>query len=158
MAHKFGHPYRVQPGRMPTFRTKNEAHEFLAEYQERGLIRRCAHARIRMVGNERLATPGFAVECAESSFQEVQVNAQGPGDSSRGFNGCPQGCRLYQYPFSAKLSRWRRAQHPMIWFERQPSLVKATIIMLPVLVLAIIYHVVGDLIGLVGAISKLIRG
>ncbi len=42
MASKFPHPLRVEPGRPPTFSTKHQAYDFLADYQARGAtVRPC---------------------------------------------------------------------------------------------------------------------
>jgi hypothetical protein len=123
MAYKYERPFRVQPGMLaPVFQTQHQAHDFLAEYQARGAIRRCAHARVRGTGSGGW-TEGYAVYCEKDSFELVQIvpaTGLGIGDRSRGFSGCPAGCRLYRPRWRATLSRWRDSiRHALWWLDRQ---------------------------------------
>src|SRR5260370_28740713 len=114
MASEYERPYRVQPGRMPVFHTQHQALDFLAEYQRRRAIRRCAHARVRLPTVTGGWDQGYVVHCEQASFEIY-----------RGwFNGCPKGCRLYRSRWRAMLSRWRDHFHSGYWFERQPWQVK----------------------------------
>jgi hypothetical protein len=71
---------------------------------------------------------------------------------------CPKDCLLYRAPWRARLSRWRRNQHPVIWFERQPWQVKvaliAAIVAASILLAASYFGVVRDLTTLVRAIGE----
>ncbi len=71
---------------------------------------------------------------------------------------CPKDCLLYRAPWRARLSRWRRNQHPVICFERQPWQVKvaliAAIVAASILLAASYFGVVRDLTTLVRAIGE----
>jgi hypothetical protein len=157
------HPYSVRDDGFPRFQTHHYARDFLADYQERGFILRCAHASTRPGENGT-----YLVACDQDSF-EVRTDDEPPAfETDEGvqyaivnqFMGCPRGCRLYQPRWRGALNRWQRNQHPMIWFERQPSLVKVTVLLVPVLALAIVFHVVTvkDLIALAHAIGEIVHG
>jgi hypothetical protein len=162
MAHKYEHPFRVQPGMLaPVFQTQRQAHDFLAEDQARGAIRRCAHARVRGTGSGGW-TEGYAVYCEKDSFEIVQMAPAaglGIGDRSRGFSGCPADCRLYRPRWRATLSRWRDSiRHALWWLDRQSWQVKVALIALPLLVVAAYFGVLRDLATLVRAIGEVWRG
>jgi hypothetical protein len=72
MAGRYAHPFPVGNGTLPFFGTKHGAREFLAEYQERGFIRRCAHARVRLRSGE-----GFSVPSGQHSFQVLTPEEPG---------------------------------------------------------------------------------
>jgi hypothetical protein len=157
MASKYEHPFRVQAGRLPTFKTQHHAYDFLAEYQAGGHIRPCAHARVRGTGSGGW-NEGYIVYCEKDSFEIVPVRALGAGDNSRGFNGCPKGCHLYRPRWRAKLSQWRRNRHPTIWFGMQPWQVKVTLIAALVVLVAIYLGALKDLATLARTIGEIWHG
>jgi len=73
------------PGRRrwaPFFDTQHEARDFLAEYQARGFIRLCAHARVR--GTDPTGWDNsYAVVCDENSFAADSTAAPGVADFYR---------------------------------------------------------------------------
>jgi hypothetical protein len=82
MAGKYGHPFPVEGGRLPFFDTQHEARDFLAEYQARGFIRLCAHARVR--GTDPTGWDNsYAVVCDENSFAAGSTAAPGVADFYR---------------------------------------------------------------------------
>jgi hypothetical protein len=160
MASKYPRPYRVQSYRVPTFRTQHQAYDFLAEYQSRGAIRRCTHVCVRPTGMGGWGDD-YMLNCEKDSFEFVLMapaSGLGIGGASRGFNGCPAGCRLYQPRWRGTLKQWRSRYRPLIWFERQPPMVKVVLIALPFLVAAAYFGVLRDLATLVRAIGEVWHG
>jgi hypothetical protein len=102
------------------------------------------------------------VYCEKDSFELVQIvpaTGLGIGDRSRGFSGCPAGCRLYRPRWRATLSRWRDSiRHALWWLDRQSWQVKVALIALPLLVVAAYFGVLRDLATLVRAIGEVWRG
>ena len=168
MASKFPHPLRVEAGRPPTFTTKHHAFDFLADYQARGAIRRCAHALVRPSGGrvDLGADQTYILKCGQNSFEFAKMapaSGLGIGDASRGFNGCPAGCRLFRARWRGTLTRWLNNTRPVFWwFDRQGWQVKVTLIAAivgaPILLAASYFGVVRDLTTLVRAISEAWRG
>jgi hypothetical protein len=131
MAAEYRHPYPID-GALPLLRTQHEARDFLAQYQQRGFIRRCAYARVRQTGGVAGgAGEGYLIHCDQHSFQIVDWSEYGPDVERAGFQGGPKGCLLYQPRWRGTLRRVRARFHPLIWFDRQPWQVKVAIILLP---------------------------
>jgi len=152
----YEHPYPVQQGHMPTFPTQHQARNFIADYQARGMIRKCTHVRVGPAAPGTIS--GHRVYCAADSFDLVplqQPSEHGIGIAFAALNGCPAGCRLYEPEWLGKLKR--RLSHPLTWFEGQPWQVKVAVIAVPgivvILVAAAYFGVLKDLITLVRAIG-----
>jgi len=160
MAGKYEHPFPIWDARLPIFATPHQASDFLADYQGRGFIRRCAHARIGPVGER------YCVSCDQNSFEVLTADEPEPYETDSGyeyalqneFTGCPEGCRLYQPKWQAPLNRLRTSFHPVHWLERQPWQVKVALIAVPLLVVAAYFGVLRDLATLVRAIGEVWRG
>jgi len=162
MAGKYDHPFRVQPGLLlPVFQTQHQAYDFLAAYQARGAIRRCVHARVRGTGSGGW-NEGYVVYCERDSFETIQIapaSGLGIGDKSRGFTGCPAGCRLYRPRWRAALARrCDNIRHALWWLDRQSWQVKVALILSPVLLAAAYFGMLRDLATLVRAIGEVWRG
>jgi hypothetical protein len=156
----YEHPFTIWSARLPSFSTPHEARDFLAQYQGQGFIRQCAHACVRPV-EER-----YQVYCEENSFQVLMSDEPEPYETDSGieyalqneFHGCPEGCRLYQPRWRAPLNRLRAGFHPAHWFERQPWQVQVAVILAPLLALAIVFHVVKDLVALGRVVYEIVHG
>src|SRR5260370_23766653 len=104
------HPLALPGGLFPLQPSIHAAREAIAEQQGRGYLKRCAHlSLIRVDPSGSL----YQVICRQDSFEPTKELA--PHFLGR----CPKDCLLYQTPWRARFSQWRRNRHPAIWFERQ---------------------------------------
>ncbi len=144
-----GQPLTLPGGLFPVHLSAHDAYKAIAAEQRRGILKRCAHLSVCHVG----ATHGvYQIVCERDSFEPTKELPP------KSIGGCPKDCRLYQAPWRARISRWRRNQHPLIWFERQPWQVKVALIAVPLLIVAGYFGVMRDLATLVRAIGEVWRG
>jgi hypothetical protein len=68
-----------------SFTSKNEALSFQRDYQKRGYIKKCFHAKIQ---EYRHIDPWFEPECSQSSYLFIE--------EEKYFIGCPKSCAYYQ--------------------------------------------------------------
>lgn len=149
---KFDHPFRIR--RLgPELPSQNAALEFIAEYQAMGKIRRCVHAT-----TVRTETGPYGhvyqVTCEKDSFDVRQVPPRESGDHTRGFFGCPKGCRLYRPRWRQSLASWRRRVRPLSWFGQQPWQVKVALICAVVFLAALYSHALKELADLIRAATE----
>jgi len=119
------------------------------------------------------AGEGYLIHCDQNSFQVLPPDEPEAYESDEGvvqfvmvnqFTGCPEGCRLYQPLWRARVNRLRAGFHPADWFERRPWQTQVALIgalvALPMLTLAIVFRVVTvkDLIALVRTIGEAWHG
>ena len=143
-------PHQPPSGILPIFNSQHQAADFLAQQQHNGRLKHCAHISIHQLDmHDRVAL--YQILCAEDSFEVAQPPIEFIGR-------CPKHCRLYQPTWRAALTRWRRNRHPVIWFEQQPWQVKVAVILAPLLALAIVFHVVKDLVALGRIVYEIIHG
>jgi len=147
-----GEPLPLPSGLFPIEPSPHAAYQSIAEQQRRGYLKRCAHLSLLPLAVGHAKGIAFQVICERNSFEPTT------GTSPYFMGRCPKDCRLYRVPWRGKLNRWYRNQHPMIWFERQPWQVKVTVILVPVLALAIVFHVVKDLVALGRIVYEIVHG
>lgn len=112
------HPY-VTAEPTPEFKTPNDVATFIAEWQTRGHIKRCAHAKVSSpYGGGYSSVPVYYVpECEKDSF--VRLRAGEGGYTRRplwAFEGCPPDCRMYEAAWRGRLKRRvRRVWRDVEW-------------------------------------------
>jgi hypothetical protein len=89
-------PYPCGIDQVPEFKTRHEAEEFIAAYQEAGRIKRCAHLYTRELGGGYYSTRPrtFGPGCQQHSFRCEDPLYATPG--AWRWYGCPTNCLLYR--------------------------------------------------------------
>jgi hypothetical protein len=154
----------------PYFPTRHRAAAFLQHYQSTGLVKRCAHADIKIAS--AWDVEGYVLTCQQDSFEpwhsvvtEVEPANVETFGTMLPFPGCPAGCTYYTPRWREKLSRMRQRWHPFHWFDNQPWQVKVTLVLslvlAPVVVIALVFRAVDQFVALLqalGALWQKIRG
>jgi hypothetical protein len=128
------HPMKIVRGG-PLFSTKHEATDRLLRLQQAGHIRRCAHAKVVPLDDERAGVRLYTLRCEENSFRLEVLPLQPPayaGQPQIVFHGCPPGCRLFRSAARQRivnLGTWLRA--PLQTFGRQQWQVKVAVLLAP---------------------------
>lgn len=140
MAAKLPFPYPCQDS--PRFDTQHWVATLIAEYQDWGHIKKCAHVHIERFDNVLDKTSTYGPGCHKDSFV---VREDPDGDYQlRYFYGCPKECRLYRSAWVEKTedwlnTRWRDLRRTIVAvFQWYASLSAVTQAILALAILALV--------------------
>jgi hypothetical protein len=145
------YPHPFQCAYHPLFETKNEAVEFIEDYQANGHMKKCMYLTIRPFG-DGFSADSFGPDCEQHSFRRED---RGRGSS---WFGCPVDCRMYRPAWWGKPTRWLKKQWwpfrefvvgTAQWFASLPMLTQVILLLIVLTVVGIPWR------GIVWQIIKL---